>query len=160
MFREFCVSSILLEGIMFEYFFSLRQDGSRQILRTLFISRLFFSTAGTFCRPHLPWDSFWSLSWFRCWRIQHPFRRSRRSKPSCWSGTSRRRRKSVRRVAAVERGCCPGGQQVWSPTQFYSVDFLKSRIGVKKCVFNKCFIKVFASCCSQCPGTSCLAWHT
>ena len=37
--------------------------------------------------------------------------------------------------------------QVWSLTQFYSVDFLQSRIGVKKCVFNKRTIKVCASCC-------------
>ena len=28
-------------------------------------------------------------------------------------------------------------KQVWSLTQFYSVDFSQSRIGVKKCVFNK-----------------------
>ena len=27
--------------------------------------------------------------------------------------------------------------QVWSLTQFFSVDFSQSRIGVKKCVFNK-----------------------
>ena len=27
--------------------------------------------------------------------------------------------------------------QVWSLTRFYSVDFSKSRIDVKKCVFNK-----------------------
>ena len=38
-------------------------------------------------------------------------------------------------------------KQVWSPTQFYSVDFSKSRIGVKKCVFNKRTIKVCVSCC-------------
>ena len=37
--------------------------------------------------------------------------------------------------------------QVWSLTQFYSVHFSKSRIGVKKCVFNKRTIKVFVSCC-------------
>ena len=37
--------------------------------------------------------------------------------------------------------------QVWSPTQFYSVDFSKSRIGVNKCVFNKRTIKVCGSCC-------------
>ena len=37
--------------------------------------------------------------------------------------------------------------QVWSLTQFYSVDFSKSRIGVKKCVFNKRTIKVCVSCC-------------
>ena len=37
--------------------------------------------------------------------------------------------------------------QVWSLTQFYSVDFSKSRIGVKKCVFNKRTIKVYVSCC-------------
>ena len=36
--------------------------------------------------------------------------------------------------------------QVWSLTQFYSVDFSQSRIGVKKCVFNKRAIKVFVSC--------------
>ena len=37
--------------------------------------------------------------------------------------------------------------QVWSLTQFYSVDFSQSRIGVKKCVFYKCTIKVCVSCC-------------
>ena len=37
--------------------------------------------------------------------------------------------------------------QVWSLTQFYSVDFSKSRIGVSKCVFNKRTIKVCVSCC-------------
>ena len=36
--------------------------------------------------------------------------------------------------------------QVWSLTQFYSVDFSKSRINVKKCVFNKRTIKVCVSC--------------
>ena len=36
--------------------------------------------------------------------------------------------------------------QVWSLTQFYSADFSKSRIGVKKCVFNKRTIKVCVSC--------------
>ena len=37
--------------------------------------------------------------------------------------------------------------QVWSLTKFYSVDFSQSRIGVKKCVFNKRTIKVGVSCC-------------
>ena len=37
--------------------------------------------------------------------------------------------------------------QVGSLTQFYSVDFSKSRIGVKKCVFKKRTIKVCVSCC-------------
>ena len=40
-----------------------------------------------------------------------------------------------------------GVLQVWSLTQFYSVDFSKSRIDVKKCVFNKRTIKVCISCC-------------
>ena len=48
----------------------------------------------------------------------------------------------------------PGHDQVWSLTQFYSVDFSQSRIGVKKCVFNKRTIKVCVSCCGRCPGTS------
>ena len=40
-----------------------------------------------------------------------------------------------------------GATQVWSLTQFYSVDFSQSRIGViKKCVFNKRLIKVCVSC--------------
>ena len=39
------------------------------------------------------------------------------------------------------------GMKVWSLTQFYSVDFSKSRIYVKKCVFNKRTIKVCVSCC-------------
>ena len=37
--------------------------------------------------------------------------------------------------------------QVWSLTQFYSVDFSKSRIDVKKCVFKKRTIKACVSCC-------------
>ena len=37
--------------------------------------------------------------------------------------------------------------QVWSLPQFYSVDFSKSRIDVKKCVFNKRTINVCVSCC-------------
>ena len=43
---------------------------------------------------------------------------------------------------SIESGC----HQVWSLTQFYSVDFTQSRIGVKKCVFNKRTIKVCVSC--------------
>ena len=35
--------------------------------------------------------------------------------------------------------------QVWSLTQFYSVDFSQSRIGIKKCVFNKRTIVVSVS---------------
>ena len=44
-------------------------------------------------------------------------------------------------------GGVPDELQVWSLTQFYSVDFSKSRISVKKCVFNKRTIKVCVSCC-------------
>ena len=40
-----------------------------------------------------------------------------------------------------------GKYQVWSLTQFYSVDFSQSRIGVNKCVFYKRTIKVCVSCC-------------
>ena len=47
----------------------------------------------------------------------------------------------------------PGRSQVWSLTQFYSVDFSKSK-DVKKCVFIKRKIKDYVSCCWQCPGTS------
>ena len=42
---------------------------------------------------------------------------------------------------------CRDFLQVWSLTQLYSVDFPQSRIGVKKCVFNKRTIKVCVSCC-------------
>ena len=48
--------------------------------------------------------------------------------------------KSDRHLEAIELGI--DYYQVWSLTQFYSVDFSKSRIGVKKCVFNKPTIKV------------------
>ena len=41
---------------------------------------------------------------------------------------------------------CINWLQVWSLTQFYSVDFSKSRIGGKKCVFYKRAIKVCVSC--------------
>ena len=37
--------------------------------------------------------------------------------------------------------------QVWSQTQFYSVDFSQSKISVKACVFYKRTIKVCVSCC-------------
>ena len=37
--------------------------------------------------------------------------------------------------------------QVWSPTQYYSVYFSKSRINGKKCVFSKRTTKVCVSCC-------------
>ena len=37
--------------------------------------------------------------------------------------------------------------QVWSLTKFYSIDFSKSRIDVKKFVFNKRTIKVCVSSC-------------
>ena len=37
--------------------------------------------------------------------------------------------------------------QVWSLTQFYSVDFSQPRIGVNKCVFYKRTIKVCVNCC-------------
>ena len=48
--------------------------------------------------------------------------------------------RSVREILARTR-------QVWSLTQFYSVDFSQSRIGVKKSAFfNKRTIKVFVSC--------------
>ena len=40
-----------------------------------------------------------------------------------------------------------GSGHVWSLTQFYSVDFSQSRIGLNKCVFNKRTIKVCVSCC-------------
>ena len=50
--------------------------------------------------------------------------------------------------------CHSGFDQVWSLTQLYSVDFSKSRIDVKKCVFKKRTIKVCVSCCWRCPGTS------
>ena len=42
------------------------------------------------------------------------------------------------------------GNLFLSLTQFYSFDFLQSRIGLSKWVFNKCTIKV----CISCPGTS------
>ena len=40
-----------------------------------------------------------------------------------------------------------GVGQGWSLTQLYSVDFSQSKIGVKKCVFNKRTIKVCVSWC-------------
>ena len=58
--------------------------------------------------------------------------------------------------SAPSRWSCPrcsGSLQVRSLTQFYSVDFSQSGIGVSKCVFNKRTIKVCVSCCWRCPGT-------
>ena len=47
------------------------------------------------------------------------------------------------RCIAWTRTC---SNQVWSLTHIYSVDFSQSRIGSKKCVFNKRTIKVCVSC--------------
>ena len=49
--------------------------------------------------------------------------------------------------APVEPAVAQGQPQVWSLTQFYSVDISKSMIDVKKCVFNKHTIKVCVICC-------------
>ena len=61
------------------------------------------------------------------------------------------RRGLLARVAepkeVIEDESPPKGPQVWSLTQFYSVDFSQSRISVKKCVFNKRTMKVCVSCC-------------
>ena len=62
---------------------------------------------------------------------------------------SRRRQSSLGENASV---LC-GVDQVRSLTQLYSVDFSKSKIDVKKCVLNKCTIKVCVSCWWRCPGT-------
>ena len=50
--------------------------------------------------------------------------------------------------------CKGNAQALWQQTQSSSVDFSQSRIGVKKCVFNKHTIKVCVSCFWRCPGTS------
>ena len=43
---------------------------------------------------------------------------------------------------------------MWPLTQFYSVDFSKSRTVVKKCVFNKRKIQVCTNSSRLCPGPS------
>ena len=53
--------------------------------------------------------------------------------------TPKRHRQYLRSIAQFH--------QVWSLTQFYSVDFSQLRIGVNKCVLNKRTIKVCVSCC-------------
>ena len=60
------------------------------------------------------------------------------------SGVSRR---GVCRDAGDTTPSGPAKSQVWSLTQFYSVDFSQSRTGVNKCVFDKRTIKVCVSCC-------------
>ena len=50
-----------------------------------------------------------------------------------------------------------GGRQVWSLTQFYSVDFSPSRISVNKCGFNRRRIKVCVRWYWQSPETSVLS---
>ena len=56
--------------------------------------------------------------------------------------------KDLMNASYTSAGSLHGGiDQVWSLTQFYSLDFSKSRIGVKKCGFNKRTIKVCVSCC-------------
>ena len=107
-------------------------------------------------------STFWSVSFSWafgtcCWR-GHRF---------CWSwhslvelpgcgvfGSAGSGVPAAARVGARFRLPTSGCMQVWSLIQFYSVDFSKSRIGEKKCIFNKLTIKLCVSCCWQCPGTS------
>ena len=63
--------------------------------------------------------------------------------------TSQTRLRSVVEVVNYQGGRL-NYPQVWSLTQFYSVDFLQSRIDVKKWIFNKRTIKVCVSCCWRC----------
>ena len=74
------------------------------------------------------------------------------AKISALSGDVRKALDVCRR--ALELSEVETKKQVWSLTQFYSVDFSQSRIGGNKCVFNKRTIKVCVSCCCRCPGTS------
>ena len=53
---------------------------------------------------------------------------------------------STLRKRLNEFGETPVSQVCWSLTLLYSVKFSKSRIRVKKFVFNKCTIKVCVSC--------------
>ena len=52
---------------------------------------------------------------------------------------------SRRRCRAADQRPSTGRKKVWSLTQFSSVDFSKSRIVVKKCIFNKNAQSRFAS---------------
>ena len=62
----------------------------------------------------------------------------------CWSCLRSRAFAPPGMVAAA---VAAGKGQVWSITQFYSIDFSQSRIIIKKCVFNKHTIKVCVCCC-------------
>ena len=55
-------------------------------------------------------------------------------------------------AVAGDLGVSAGVNQVWSLTQFYSVDFSQSRIDVKKCAFSNTQAR-FASAILRCPGT-------
>ena len=50
-------------------------------------------------------------------------------------------------LTAGQKRKAEDSDQVWALTQFYSVDFSKSRIGGIKYVCNKRTIKVCVSCC-------------
>ena len=67
------------------------------------------------------------------------------AKISALSGDVRKALDVCRR--ALELSEVETKKQVWSLTQFYSVDFSQSRTDVQKCVFNKHTIKVCVSCC-------------
>ena len=69
-------------------------------------------------------------------------------------GKHTRRATSVFWGKKAKKNFLSHASQVWSLTQFYSVDFSKSKIDVQKCVFNKRTIKVCVSSFWQCPGTS------
>ena len=64
------------------------------------------------------------------------------SQTSGWSLTEQDPYNNIMRTCIEAMAAVFGGTQVWSLTQFYSVDFSKSRIDVNKCVFNKRTIKV------------------
>ena len=62
-----------------------------------------------------------------------------------WAGTQSDPPRNPRSNAAFASRCSTGRIHVWSLTQFSSVDFSKSRIVVKKCIFNKNAQSRFAS---------------
>ena len=75
--------------------------------------------------------------------------------PPFWRFHNRRRREGRSTRGRGRWRIGPAGRrQVWSLTQFYSVDLSQWRICVNKCAFYKRTIKVCISCCWRCAGTS------
>ena len=126
--------------------------------KTLFLLLICFSknwrVRGPPCSTPL---NLWEREWWACCFFRRPVTLAKRHLHPRWTVFSTRPwqpHPPQGQPTPPVRGQTHWTWQVWSLTQFYSVDFSKSRISGKKCVFYKGTIQVCVSCWWLCPCIS------